>query len=289
MEKYYRFAGLELAAALPDSVDYVDDGILTPFRAQTVTDPHRFSFEVVEELTAPTGTPLAVLPEYVVYGTTRDQVRYLKTSGGDWQTSPMRVTHRRKEHHVQLCSSAYKKGLTPKTLLNACATEHLVAQIGGFVFHTAYISWEGGAILFTAPSGTGKSTQAELWRSLRCAEVINGDRAVVRVAGDQVLAEGIPFSGSSQICKNRSLPIKAIVYLAQAPVTSISRLTGARAFARIWEGISVNVWDSEDMELVSATVQQVIQSVPVYYLPCTPDESAVAALEQQLRKQECVW
>lgn len=286
MEKYYRFAGLELAAALPDSFDYVDDGILTPFRAQTVTDPHRFSFEVVEELTPPVGQPLAVLPEYVVYGTTRDQVRYLKTSGGDWETSPMRVTHQEKHHHVQLKRSVYTKGVTAKTLLNACATEHLVARTEGFVLHTSFVEWNGGAILFTAPSGTGKSTQAELWRTLRSAEIINGDRAVVRVAGGQVLAEGIPFSGSSQICKNRSLPIKAIVYLAQAPETSISRLTGARAFARIWEGISVNVWDPEDMELVSATVQQVLQSVPVYYLPCTPDETAVAALEQQLRKQD---
>lgn len=286
MEKYYRFAGLELATALPDSFDYVDDGILTPFRAQTVTDPHRFSFEVVEELTPPVGQPLAVLPEYVVYGTTRDQVRYLKTSGGDWETSPMRVTHQEKHHHVQLKRSVYTKGVTAKTLLNACATEHLVARTEGFVLHTSFVEWNGGAILFTAPSGTGKSTQAELWRTLRSAEIINGDRAVVRVAGGQVLAEGIPFSGSSQICKNRSLPIKAIVYLAQAPETSISRLNGARAFARIWEGISVNVWDPEDMELVSATVQQVLQSVPVYYLPCTPDETAVAALEQQLRKQD---
>ena len=289
MEKYYCFAGIEIVASMPDDLGAYDDGILTPFRVQTVADPHRFTFEIVEELTPPVGAPLAVLPEYVVYGTIHEQVRYLKTSGGDWKTSPMRVMHKGKAHHVQLRKTNYTDGLTPKTLLNACAMEHLAAGEEGFVFHTSYVAWEGGALLFTAPSGTGKSTQAELWRSLRCAEIINGDRAVVRIAGGQVLAEGIPFSGSSQICKNRTLPIKAVVYLAQAPETSIARLTGARAFARVWEGISVNVWDKEDMEKVSATVQQVLQQVPVYYLPCTPDESAVAALEQQLRKQECVW
>lgn len=282
MEKYYRFAGIEIAAVLPDDFVYADVGILAPFRVQAVTDPHSFTFEIVEALTPPMGQPLAALPEYVVYGTTQAQTRYLKTSGGNWETSPMRVTHRGKHHHVQLRRENYPNGPTAKTLLNACAMEHLAAQAGGFVFHTSYVEWNGGAILFTAPSGTGKSTQAELWRSLRGAEVINGDRAVVRVADGQVLAEGIPFSGSSQICKNCSLPIKAIVYLAQAPQTEIFRLRGAQAFARLWEGVSVNIWDREDVELISATVQQVLQSVPVYYLPCTPDETAVAALERLL-------
>ena len=98
-------------------------------------------------------------------------------------------------------------------------------------------------------------------------------------------AEGIPFSGSSQICENCSLPLKAIVYLSQAPETTICPLTGVRAFARIWEGVSVNIWDKEDVEQVSATVQQVLERVPVYHLACTPDESAVSALEQMLRKQ----
>lgn len=286
MEKYYRFAGIEIAAYMPDRLAYSDDGILAPFRVQSVEAPHRFSFEMVEELTPPDGPPLAVLPEYVVYGTPDDQIRYTKTSGGQWESSPMRVTHRGMSHHVQLKRSAYTKGMTAKTLLNACATEHLAAQAGGFVFHTSYVVWDGGAILFTAPSGTGKSTQAELWRRLRDAEIVNGDRAVVRIAGDRVLAEGIPFSGSSQICINRSLPVKAIVYLAQAPETTICRLRGARAFSRVWEGVSVNVWDKEDVAAVSRTVEQVVQCVPVWFLPCTPDESAVEALEQQLRKQD---
>ena len=43
-------------------------------------------------------------------------------------------------------------------------------------------------------------------------------------------------------------------------------------------------WNRTDMVGVMDSVKQVIGNVPVYYLECTPDESAVTALEQQLRK-----
>ena len=100
------------------------------------------------------------------------------------------------------------------------------------------------------------------------------------------MAEGIPFAGSSTYCKNRSLPIEAIVHLGQAPVTTIRRMRGYESFCRIWEGVSVNTWDKEDVELVSDVVQKVAEQIPVFHMPCTPDESAVIVLEQELRKLE---
>ena len=41
--------------------------------------------------------------------------------------------------------------------------EHLLATQRAVILHSAYIDYKGKAILFSAPSGTGKSTQAELW------------------------------------------------------------------------------------------------------------------------------
>ena len=100
------------------------------------------------------------------------------------------------------------------------------------------------------------------------------------------MAEGIPFAGSSPYCKNRRLPIRAIVYLGQAKETSIRILQGYEAFSKIWEGVSVNTWDKEDVELVSGAVQEVARQVSIFHMPCTPDESAVIALEDALRKLE---
>lgn len=280
MQKRYRFAGLEFQIEMPEDCAYKDEWNLAFFRTDAVQDPHRCWFEYVDELTVPSGNCCLKQPNFEQYLSPTGHVRYL---GG---VHPyIRAEHNEKEHFVQIKRNAYTNVIGVKTVLESLEIEHLIARNNGFIFHCSYIDHNGKAILFTAPSETGKSTQAELWKALRGAEIINGDRAAVRLAEGVLLAEGIPFAGSSQYCKNRSLPIEAIVYLGQAPTTSIRKVRGYEAFSKIWEGVSVNTWDKKDMELVSAVVQQVAERIPIYHLPCTPDESAVIALEEALRKQ----
>lgn len=284
MEKLYEFAGVQIAVSAPEEMMYTQDRTLEPFRVGTVTDPHVFSFEITDSLTPPCTEPVAIMDNFMVHWEKDAQVRYIGAVAGNWESAYLRTAQRGKDSHVQVKESVYKSTISSKTVLNAIAAEHLIAQAGGFVFHSSYIRVGAEAILFTAPSGTGKSTQAELWSVLRGAEIINGDRSAVRLRDGQAVACGIPFAGSSQICKNVTLPLKAIVYLSQGKETTIRKLRGAEAFRRVWEGVSVNTWDKEDVNKVMDTVQQVVMGVPVYYLSCTPDESAVAALERMLGK-----
>ena len=286
MEKVYCYAGVELAVRIPDDRMYEDDRHLAPFRVEDVKDPHVFEFDLADALPEPEGTEIANTPGFRVYRQGDVRIRYIGTVSGGWENAYIRAEHREKNHSVQLKASQFPGRIGVKTVLNSMEGEHLVAQNHGFIFHCAYIDCGGKAILFTAPSETGKSTQAELWREYRGAGIINGDRAAVRLVDGQLLAEGIPFAGSSQYCKNRSLPIAAIVYLGQATKTSIRKVQGYEAFSKIWEGVSVNTWDKEDMELVSEVVQAVACQIPMFHLPCTPDESAVIALEEALRREE---
>lgn len=48
-----------------------------------------------------------------------------------------------------------------------------------FILHSSYIKWNDGAILFSGPSGMGKSTQADLWNKYEGCEIINGDRSAI--------------------------------------------------------------------------------------------------------------
>ena len=283
MEKYYRFAGVSLAVTPPAGQDFPDD-VLAPFRVDKTEAPHRFTFHIVQQLSPPAGERIAKLPDGAVYHTKNGQQRYVNAKEGLWKNAAMCCFHHEKEHVVELLQTRFPTGMTAKTLLNACAAEHLLAQQDSFVLHCSFIDIGGSAILFTAPSGVGKSTQAALWETHRNARICNGDRAAVRLQENTVLAEGIPFSGSSRICENCSLPLAAIVYLTQAPQTRCAKLTGAAAFARVWEGISVNTWDRADLEAVSHTLEQLLRTTPVYQLDCTPDESAVTALWQCIRK-----
>lgn len=286
MERYYSFAGVEIALDIPEDRFYTDERDLAPFAVDSVKDPHRYEFTFVEELMPPEGDCVAAPGGFRVYLSGENQVRYIGSVQEDWTNAYMRVEHRDKIHRAELKRSQFPGRVGTHTVLDALAAEHLIAREYGVVFHSSYIAHNGRAILFTAPSGTGKSTQADLWHNLRGSEIINGDRSAIRVVNDVVYAAGVPFSGSSQICVNRTLPLAAIVYLGQAPETSISRVRGYQAFARIWEGCSVNTWDEEDLRRASEVVKHTASTVPVFYLPCTPDESAVIALERALR--ECL-
>jgi hypothetical protein len=187
---------------------------------------------------------------------------------------------------VQVLREKVPKRITTRFVLNTLEAEHHVARHRGFLLHSAFIRHKDRAILFTAPSGTGKSTQASLWKQYRGAEVINGDRTAVTVGEQGVIAHGIPYCGTSGIYGNTQLPLAAIVYLSQGSESVAQPLTGLRAFRRVWEGCSVHTWDRKDVELTTNTVLEALRQVPVVHLRCTPDESAVAALEAYLRKEK---
>ena len=65
-------------------------------------------------------------------------------------------------------------------IFNALALEKVLIAHESIILHASYVNYNGKAILFTAPSGTGKSTQAALWEEYKGAEIVNGDRVIIQ-------------------------------------------------------------------------------------------------------------
>ena len=74
---------------------------------------------------------------------------------------------------------------------------------------------DGQAVLFTAKSGTGKSTHTKLWRDLfgERAVMVNDDKPLLRILKDGVLVCGTPWDGKHRLSTNCALPLKAICIL----------------------------------------------------------------------------
>ena len=105
----------------------------------------------------------------------------------------------------------YKDELLREFHISGMLAMELVLIINqGFQLHASVINWKDKGILFSAPSGTGKSTQADLWKKYEGAEVINGDRALIRKEKGDFTVYGYPYAGTSKIYTNFSAPIKAI-------------------------------------------------------------------------------
>ena len=166
-------------------------------------------------------------------------------------------------------------------LWSTLSLPQLLLHVQTLIFHASYIVTGGRAILFTAPSQTGKSTQAGLWQKFRGACVVNGDKAAVTLRG-RPLAHGVPFSGTSGICENVSAPLAAIVVLSQAPDNTIRRLGPSQAAAARCPNLFADQAVSEEWALALQGLLDLVASVPVYALACTPDERAVEALERAM-------
>lgn len=286
-ERFYQMAGVTIRVAAPAEWLYTAHGALEPFLTDHIEGCfHSICFEPMELLDKPQGECIFREPAKRVYLSGKEQISYIGSVEHSLDGAYLRIQYNEGNSVVQFKKECLPKGITAKVILNSMGVEHLVTQNRGFLLHASYIRWKDQAILFTAPSGTGKSTQADLWGRYRGAELINGDRAVVRIHQGRVLACGIPFSGSSGVGKNVTLPLAAIVRLSQAPSCDIQPLRGYQAFRQIWEGCSLNVWDQEDLTLGSQTVLDTIAEVPVYHLACTPAPEAVELLESVLMKGE---
>lgn len=172
-----------------------------------------------------------------------------------------------------------------RNIINHLGLETLLRLKGGLLLHASLIRWQGRGILFTAPSGTGKSTQAELWERYESAEVLNGDRAALRCVDGQWYAYGLPYAGSSGIYKNERAPVAAIVVLRQAKENRLRQLTMAEAVPYLYAEVTIHRWDREFVEEIWESLSVLLQAVPVYLLECRPEKGAVKVLKEALTQK----
>ena len=195
-----------------------------------------------------------------------------------------KVNKEKPSHHEIIIPHEYEGKIWTRLVFSLINFDDIAAMMNASVFHASFIEYNGYAILFTAPCGTGKSTQAALWEKHQGAETINGDKVLIYEDNGSFFAAGLPFSGSSDICKNRILPVKAIVRLSQAKENTVTRLTGINAYKAVFEGCYHSKWSADFNKITSDVAVSFAGNVPVYHLACLPDKDATEVLKNELLK-----
>lgn len=190
-----------------------------------------------------------------------------------------------RDARILLSSGRLESSRIDPVFISLLALERRQMALDSLILHCAYIVHEGEAILFSAPSETGKTTQANLWARYRGAATVNGDRGLLQKLDGRWYARGWPVCGSSGVCENRDVPIRAIVMLSQAPEDRARRLSPMQAFSGLYSQITVNRWNRKSNMRAMELIEDLIASVPVYHLACTMEQTAVDALEQALHEQ----
>lgn len=183
--------------------------------------------------------------------------------------------------------SSYKEWMSHDTIFaSLLMLEKFMLEKDSFILHSSYTCTDGKALLFSAPSETGKSTQSALWEQYKGARTINGDRSLLYQKEGQWVADGWPVCGDSGICKKENYPIRAIVMLRQAKENRAYRLKPMQAFQEIFSQVTVNGWNRGFQGKVMDLLERLIRDVPVYRLECDISKEAVDCLFLALYESE---
>jgi len=172
------------------------------------------------------------------------------------------------------------------------ASECGLAHHTGVSIHASCVSVNGKAVLFTAPSGTGKSTQAELWKKVFGARILSGDRPLLRMEQGKLYACGVPWDGKEQLFLQEEYPVSAVVEVRRAPSNSLRRLSADQAFRLLMKQCFIPMWDDAAKFAVMATLRRLAKDVAFYRLFCLPDAGAAELVRdilfgnEQIRARE---
>lgn len=224
---------------------------------------------------------LAKRSDLIVYGTDAGEARLIGIKG---QVKPYALYRELSDQEAEifLVADALADLRFDPVFTSLFALERQMIRWDSMILHCAYIKYHGTAILFSAPSETGKSTQANLWERYRESETVNGDRALLRKIDGQWTACGWPVCGTSEICHLEDTPIHAVVMLRQGKENQAERLSPMQAFAQLYSQITVNQWNRDFVQRTVELIEDLVAHVPVWQLTCDISENAVQCLETVL-------
>ncbi|MBR1393089.1 MAG: hypothetical protein IJ561_04570 [Ruminococcus sp.] len=144
-----------------------------------------------------------------------------------------------------------------------------------FLFHGSCIAVDGQAYLFTAKSGTGKSTHTRLWRQLLGDRdiMVNDDKPLIRADGSGITVFGTPYNGKHRLGENISMPQKAVCILERAKENTIRRIDKSEAYPMLIQQ-TYRPADGAALAKTLTLIDRLAEQVELYRLGANMDISA---------------
>lgn len=143
------------------------------------------------------------------------------------------------------------------------------------LFHGSTLAIDGNGVLFTAKSGTGKSTHTRLWRETfgDRVKMVNDDKPFLHISAEGVTAYGTPWQGKHGLGENMSAPLKAIVFVNRGEENRIEPMSARELFPLLLQQTYAPD-NPAAMGKTLALVEGLSQGTRLYKLYCNMDPEA---------------
>lgn len=265
MKKYYSVGGVDFL--IESDADFFDTEETVPFLTEASEQSVKCVFRQTDKLDIPDSKPDFKGEFGEIYGDMRTffiptmscAAAVVKKVGNDF------FCEYKGEYSVFFSYA--------KNLMNAVGLERLIIRNNAFILHCSFLELNGGAVLFSGHSGIGKSTRADMFINAFGGRLINGDRAVLCRENGVVYASGLPIAGSSEVYINKTLPLKAIVFLEKGTYTKTEKAKPVFAYKKLYENLLLNVWSADFMKKADDFMITLCESGMIYSSRCdlSPD------------------
>ena len=158
--------------------------------------------------------------------------------------------------------------------INTCREFYYkLLDFDGMMVHASAVVVDNRAYLFSATSGTGKSTHTELWLKKfgDRAFILNDDKPALRLIDGVWHACGTPWSGKYDISKPVCVPLAGIAFLNRDTTNHIEPYKGPMV---AFELLNQTLRHDKKMNQLMDTLNRLVSSVPIYKLYCNMDPEA---------------
>ena len=147
--------------------------------------------------------------------------------------------------------------------------EQLLENHLATVFHGSAVEVDGKGYIFTAPSGTGKSTHARLWKELLGYKLnyINDDKPILKEEDGKLYLYGSAWTGKHNLGSNIKVPLYAICKLNRGKVNKIKKADEKVILEAMLNQTFKPTTPKQAINLMGL-IDKVIKSVKLFELDC---------------------
>ncbi len=156
----------------------------------------------------------------------------------------------------------------------------------GMMLHSSAVVVDGQAYLFSADSGTGKSTHTQLWLNTfgDRAYILNDDKPALRLENGVWYAHGTPWSGKHDISVDIRVPVAGIALIQRGEKNEIKPFGGAEAIHRLLKQVNRPRDAAYRIKLLEL-LDRLMTTVPIWQLTCNLEpEAAIVAYDAMSKK-----